>query len=132
MPSPFLATYGTLMRAFDYQAQLGIEDQLQFVDQCQWQGQMYDLGSYPGAVPDDGTVYGELFRLESPEVWSLLDAYEGYNPDWEATSVYVRRQVSLQVPDRTAWVYWYNGDPSGHPRVASGDWRTYVEADDAA
>lgn len=116
------------MRAFDYQEQLGIEDEMQFVDACQWAGQMYDLGSFPGAVPEAGTVHGELFRLASPELWTLLDSYEGYNANWEATSVYLRRQVALEVPsDCTAWVYWYNGDPSGHPLVESGDWREYVE-----
>lgn len=129
MSSPLLATYGTLMRFFDAQEELGLQEQLTFVDRCQWQGTLYDLGAVPGAVPGDDTVYGELFRLESPSVWSLLDSYEGYNPDWEATSVYLRRQVTLQEPaDRTAWVYWYNGDLTDCPRVSSGDWRRYVEA----
>jgi gamma-glutamylcyclotransferase (GGCT)/AIG2-like uncharacterized protein YtfP len=76
-------------------------------------------------------VHGELFRLSDPEVWSVLDRYEGYEPEREEASLFVRRQVDLQAPaDRTAWVYWYNGDPNGRPPVPSGDWAAYVQRED--
>lgn len=130
MSPPLLATYGTLMRSFGRHAQLGVADQLAFVGQCRWRGRLYDCGSFPGAVPGTGTVRGELFRLRDPQVWSILDRYEGYDPERADASLFVRRTVSLQAPDNeTAWVYWYNGDPSAHPRVPSGDWAAYVRGD---
>ena len=128
MSTPLLATYGTLMRAFDAQARLGVEAQLSYVGSCDWVGEVYDLGRCPGAVPGEGRVQGELFRVAAPGVWTVLDAYEGYDPDRAAASPFVRRQVELRDPtDRTAWVYWFNGDVEDAPRVPEGDWAAYVQ-----
>lgn len=125
-----LATYGTLMRSFGRHEHLGIESQLAFVGPCQWEGGLYDLGSYPGAVSGEGTVHGELFRLRDPEVWTVLDRYEGYDPNRGGQSLFVRRRTPLEKPSgHTAWVYWYNGDPSGRPQVPSGDWEAYLESE---
>lgn len=130
MSSLLLATYGTLMRTFEAQERLGIRQALSFQGACRIEGQLYDLGTVPGAVPGEQVVHGELFRLASDAVWTVLDEYEGYDPDREADSWYVRRRVPLQAPaDCTAWVYWYNGDVSEKPMVPSGDWREYVEGD---
>lgn len=129
MSSRLLATYGTLMRAFDGPARLGIEEELSYVGDARWGGRLYDLGRFPGAVPGDGEVHGELVRLSSPSVWAVLDDYEGYDPDAPAASLFVRRRVQLRRPgDREAWVYWFNDDPTGAPRVRSGDWAAYVRA----
>jgi gamma-glutamylcyclotransferase (GGCT)/AIG2-like uncharacterized protein YtfP len=128
MSTPVLATYGTLMRSFGRHEQLGVGDRLAFVTRCRWEGRLYDLGSFPGAVPGDGTVYGELFRLRDPAVWRVLDRYEGYDPAREEVSIFVRRRVDVACPDgRPAWVYWYNGDPEEGARVSSGDWAAYVD-----
>lgn len=130
MSAPLLATYGTLMRSFGRHEQLGVADRLVYVTQCRWSGRLYDLGSFPGAVPGAGTVHGELFRLRDPQVWRVLDRYEGYDPERAEASLFIRREVELARPKgRTAWVYWYNGDPGDHPRVRSGDWAAYVETD---
>ncbi|PSQ96959.1 MAG: hypothetical protein BRD55_04790 [Bacteroidetes bacterium SW_9_63_38] len=126
MSSPLLATYGTLMRGFDIQDELGVRPQMDFVERCRWEGELYDIGPFPGAVPGDGTIHGELFRLDSPDAWAVLDPYEGYDPDWPAASTFVRREVSLSTPDTTAWVYWYNGTVADQPQVASGDWGKHV------
>lgn len=126
MSSPLLATYGTLMRAFDFQDELGVRGRMEFVEPCRWDGTLYDIGPFPGAVPGAGTIHGELFRLDSPEVWTVLDQYEGYDPDQPEASPFVRRRVGLAAPDVTAWVYWYNGSVADQPQVASGDWGDYV------
>jgi gamma-glutamylcyclotransferase (GGCT)/AIG2-like uncharacterized protein YtfP len=121
-----LATYGTLMRSFGGCERLGVADQVSFVRMCRFAGVLYDLGRFPGAVPGDATVHGELLRLHDPQVWAVLDQYEGYDADHEEASLFVRRRVDLQEPsDRTAWVYWFNGDPTGRSRVPSGDWAAY-------
>lgn len=130
MSPPFLVAYGTLMRSFGGPERLGVADQLSFVAEGRFAGLLYDLGRFPGAMPGDGVVHGELFRLRDPQAWTVIDRYEGYNADREKTSLFVRRRVTLEHPaDQTAWVYWYNGDVSGHPRVPSGNWETYVDAD---
>ena len=120
------------MRAFDFQDELGVRGRMEFVEPCRWDGTLYDIGPFPGAVPGAGTIHGELFRLDSPEVWTVLDQYEGYDPDQPEASPFVRRRVELAAPDVTAWVYWYNGDPTSHPRVSSGSWATYLQKRDAS
>ena len=130
MSSPLLATYGTLMRSFGSQDDLGVREELEFVERCRWSGELYDLGSFPGAVPGEGTVHGELFRVDASAVWTVLDQYEGYDSDRPEASPFVRRRVSLSSPSVTAWVYWYNGELVGQPRVPSGDWRAHLGADD--
>lgn len=129
--SQYLATYGTLMRAVGGVDRLGLKDRVSVVDTCQFAGLLYDLGRFPGAVPGDGVVHGEILRLRDPQVWSVLDRYEGCDPHDENDSLFVREKVTLLEPaEQTAWVYWYNGDPAGHRRVHSGDWAAYIQTDD--
>lgn len=91
------------MRSFDSQDELGVRDRLTFLSSCRWDGTLYDLGPFPGAVPGDDTIHGELFRLEAPSVWTVLDQYEGYDPARKEDSLFVRQQVSLCAPEeRTA------------------------------
>ncbi len=126
MSLPFLVAYGTLMRPFGQLESLGLRSSLAFRSECQFRGELYDLGAFPGAVPGASLLHGELFRLEAPDALSVLDNYEGYMPDREEDSLFVRRKVSLLRPTTTrAWVYWYNGDPSDYPKVSSGNWAAY-------
>jgi len=122
-----LATYGTLLRASGGVERLGVADRVSFVTTCRFTGELYDLGRFPGAVPGEGPVHGELFRIHDPSAWAVIDRYEGYDSAREDSSLFVRRQSSLEAPDRTAWVYWFTGDPTGQPRVSSGDWAAYVQ-----
>jgi gamma-glutamylcyclotransferase (GGCT)/AIG2-like uncharacterized protein YtfP len=124
-----LAVYGTLMRAFDRREALGVAGALTYRSRCRFAGRLYDLGRFPGAVPGRDTVRGELFRIEDPDVLRCLDRYEGYDPDREGASLFVRRTVSLEAPEDTAWVYWYNGDVEDAPRVPAGDWAAYADPD---
>jgi gamma-glutamylcyclotransferase (GGCT)/AIG2-like uncharacterized protein YtfP len=124
---PLLATYGTLLRGMGRQEALGIADALAFVAPGRFDGELYALDSFPGAVPGKGTVQAELFRLRSDDVWDVLDRYEGYVPGAEARSCFVRRRTALRAPaETTAWVYWYTGPTADCPRVPRGDWQAYV------
>lgn len=116
------------MRPFGGLEQLDVLGRLSFVGSCRFQGVLYDLGSFPGAVPGDGVVYAELHRLHHPQVWSVLDRYEGYEAKREDDSLFVRRRVELIEPEgQEAWVYWYNGEVAQSARVPSGDWAKYVQ-----
>lgn len=116
------------MRPFGRLEQLDVAGRLSLVGPCRFRGVLYDLGSFPGAVPGDGVVHGELHQLGDPQVWSVLDRYEGYDEKREDQSLFIRRPVELIEPaGQGAWLYWYNGDVSDPPRVPSGDWAKYVE-----
>ncbi len=91
-------------------------------------GRLYRIDWYPGLVPGDGMVHGEVFRLRTPEsslVW--LDAYEGIAPDDAETNrneyERVRRPVTLANGDLVeTWVYLYLRDVSSATPVADGRW----------
>ena len=51
--SLYLITYGTLRRTTDGLERLGVADRVSFVDACRFNGVLYDLGRFPGAVPGD-------------------------------------------------------------------------------
>jgi gamma-glutamylcyclotransferase (GGCT)/AIG2-like uncharacterized protein YtfP len=87
-------------------------------------GRLYDLGPYPGLVPDAGgqtRVAGELFAADEPDLVATLDDYEG--------SEFRRVPTTAATPAGGAvacWVYEYVGDVSGAVVVAGGDWRRWV------
>jgi len=121
-----LAVYGTLMRAFNTQHQLGVSDQLIFEGPCQFDGVLYDLGAYPGAVPGTDVVYGECFRLLNMDILPILDRFEGYHPRTGEPSLYVRSATEIEMSDdgsiRPAWIYWYDGALHKGSRIPSGSW----------
>ncbi len=81
-------------------------------------GRLYDLGSYRGARPDESSesrIPGNLYRIpEDPDLLKRLDQYEGYDPENDAESLFVRLRISVFAgPERfEAWIYVYNGDLS--------------------
>jgi gamma-glutamylcyclotransferase (GGCT)/AIG2-like uncharacterized protein YtfP len=92
-------------------------------------GRLYDLGAYPGLVPDasaPGRVLGQVFRLpEREDVLGPLDAYEGFDPADPPGSLYLRlpHEVDLAGGGRlSCWVYVYNRDPGAAPLIPDGDY----------
>jgi len=87
-----LFVYGTLMRnahnAHNPQAQY-FHQAATFLGPAHWQGRLYLVSHYPGAVPSELTeeiVHGELWTLTDPQTLALLDQYEECSP----TNTYVQ------------------------------------------
>jgi len=92
-------------------------------------GSLWDLGGYPGLVPDEralGWVAGELWELQGEEIWAPLDRYEGIDPDEPEPQIYRRDEIEVFARDVSnpvrAWVYVFIGSTAGHRPIASGDW----------
>ncbi|WP_153558632.1 gamma-glutamylcyclotransferase family protein [Roseimaritima sediminicola] len=100
-------------------------------------GGLLDLGAYPGLLPGEGWVRGELWEFEEedlPETLRVLDAIEGYaagDPD----NLYGREVVPVYAvpeegePTAEAYTYFY-ADLEASSRLAhlqpiAG--RSYVE-----
>lgn len=75
--APLLFVYGTLMRGEP--AHRLLAGRATFVDDAHVVGSLLDLGRFPGLVDGPGRVWGEVWRLHTPEVLRTLDEYEGYN-----------------------------------------------------
>ena len=119
------------MTGLQMRATPDMTDLLELVGPCSISGALYDLGHFPGLVPGNGVVTGELYRLKyerpdsrATEAFTILDRYERYDADHVAESLYERRLVRLVEPDVDAWIYVFNRPTDNHDIVASGNWRT--------
>jgi gamma-glutamylcyclotransferase (GGCT)/AIG2-like uncharacterized protein YtfP len=78
------------------------------------QGRLLDLGEYPGLVFEGELtpVSGEVFALpDDAETLPALDAYEGFDENNHANSLFVRERCDITMGDGTTerhWVYLYN------------------------
>jgi gamma-glutamylcyclotransferase (GGCT)/AIG2-like uncharacterized protein YtfP len=116
-----LAAYG-LLRPRSYGLdRLGVRRDLAVVGPCVIPGRLIDLGDFPGLLPGEGEVRGDLVRILSRRAGPKLDAYEDFRPG-DPTSAYLRVRVRLVRPAVHAWVYVWNGAQDAGPTVAGGDW----------
>lgn len=128
--SEYLFTYGTLQPGCAPGDVAALAAMLRPVGEGFLRGMLYDLGRYPGAVPDArsaskiaGTV---MALLEDESLLSGLDDYEGFDPQSSLTSEFVREQQMVEMIDGRrleCWFYRYNGKIDGIPAIASGEWR---------
>jgi gamma-glutamylcyclotransferase (GGCT)/AIG2-like uncharacterized protein YtfP len=116
--------YGTLRRG--QRAHNALKD-CRFVEERRVPGfDMYNLFGFPGvkANPDNKNgIVGEVFEVDNNTL-SLLDYYEGYNPERHGGH-YLREQI--EVSGEPTDIYVYNHDVDPFEKVASGNWATHRE-----
>lgn len=128
-----LFVYGTLMKGHrdDWQDKVGAH----FIGRGRITGKLYRLGQFPGAVTSSDLgnhVEGEVYRL--PNVSSalrILDKYEEFEPTHPATSLFIRKQISVEMEDGSAteaWVYLYNRSVKKSNLIRSGNFNRKVSS----
>ncbi|MEG6508799.1 gamma-glutamylcyclotransferase family protein [Methyloligella sp. 2.7D] len=140
-----LFVYGTLRSDHTHPVARHLHSAAEHVGEGWAQGVLYDLGSYPGAIFDEGEsarIRGEVFAFSANgKLLDTLDRYEGLaseHPfgDYERLSVSVRLGSGHGTRHGTgfgtgrrieAWAYALVF-PRG-PRVASGDWLEHAGPD---
>jgi gamma-glutamylcyclotransferase (GGCT)/AIG2-like uncharacterized protein YtfP len=130
-----LFVYGSLRKGFHHPAYQYISTYFTCVGPAKVKGLLYDMGEYPAAIPTftDNFIVGELYRLNNPDEfgWALgqIDDYEGVNTEFGEIPLYRRDTATVFCNGLTtpAWIYWYNGDVSGHPVIESGDVLQYLK-----
>jgi len=57
-----------------------------------------------------------------------LDDYEGVSVEADEIQLYRREIADIHLNNEVtqAWIYWYNGDVTGKPLIASGDMLEYL------
>lgn len=115
--------YGTLRSGNGAHRGFGLDHRAKFLGTYQLEGSIYHLGGYPGVKLDgrpDGFV-AELYETTDARLMEQLDSYEGYHEDNPDRSLYIRQTV--ERPDfGSAYIYEYNQQVGGSPRLESGDW----------
>ena len=130
-----LFVYGSLRSGFNHPAYSYMSNNFTLVDKAKVKGKLYDLGDYPAAVPINESSYivGELYQLKEDQdfywVMAQLDDYEGINTEPGEPTLYRREITTVYIKDKSveAWIYWYNGDVTGRPHIASGDVLEYIK-----
>ena len=115
-----LFVYGTLRDAHSNSARFGLSGSCEVTRNVVLNGfDIFDLGSFPGIKPGNGSVVGDLFMVPD-ELWDRLDSYEG------VPHLYTRETVSVAGHDNVQ-VYVYAGEPHPNSQVTNGDWLNQSE-----
>lgn len=128
-----LFVYGTLRRGFrlhHHLVRLGASFQME----ANVAAELFDLGSYPGARPAEGSgqwVCGELFQLAHPASdLKVLDRVEGFSAATPERSEFIRDLAEVILTNsarQLAWIYWLRTNARSGRRIAHGDyaqWRS--------
>lgn len=120
----YLFVYGTLRSQMNDPLHRLLERHAIFVGTGYFQGKLYDIGRYPGAVRsrrNTDRVMGEICRLSEPRrALEILDEYEGHR--------FRRKRVRIFQEDGKSidcWIYLYARSVKRHPRISSGDYIQY-------
>lgn len=129
-----LFVYGSLRKGFQHAAYAYISTYFRLVGPAKVKGLLYDMGEFPAALPafSDDFIVGELYELNNKDEfgWAMaqIDDYEGVNPEIGEIPLYRRATTTVFCNGlaSNAWIYWYNGNVSGHPIISSGDVLQYL------
>jgi len=120
MNPDYIFVYGTLRRYANSEMQQLLAKHGGFVSDATYQGRLYKIDYYPGAVPSDDpndAVQGEVYLLHQADaVLPLLDQYEEFGAEFPEPNEYSRRKQAVLLKNgRTvmAWVYVYNHPTKG-------------------
>lgn len=131
-----LFVYGSLRSGFRSDAYQYVSRYFSLVGNATVKGKLYDLGTYPAAIPspEESFVHGELYTVKSEDelAWAIgqLDDYEGIKGDDGQPPLYRREQVDVFFDGKItrAWIYWYNGNVEGAQQILSGDLLEYLRS----
>jgi gamma-glutamylcyclotransferase (GGCT)/AIG2-like uncharacterized protein YtfP len=129
-----LFVYGSLRSGFHSHAYEYISRYFVLMGEAKVKGKLFDMGNFPAANPsgENCFIVGELYRIknENDFSWAFgqLDDYEGINVEFDEEPQYRREITEVYINGQTlpAWIYWFNGDVSGKPVIASGDMLEYL------
>lgn len=128
-----LFVYGSLRSGFHNSVYEYISRFFNLVGIAKVKGKLIDMGSYPAGIPtnDNHFIVGELYQVKNPAEfsWAIgqLDDYEGVDVELDEMQLYRREITEVNINNQAthAWIYWYNGDVTGKPVIASGDMLQY-------
>ncbi|MFM2441196.1 MAG: hypothetical protein RLZZ349_923 [Pseudomonadota bacterium] len=91
---------------------------------------LYDLGSYPGIIESNESVYGEVYEIDSDTLFTL-DQIEGFDSNYPQHSLYIRKKVDVTLlndgSSLKAYTYFYNAsDLDTYYEISSGDYRRHL------
>lgn len=88
--------------------------------------QMLHLGGFPGIIPGEGVIKGEVYEIDE-QCLKTLDGIEGYRKNNPESSLYLRETVEPLDNEGNSlgetFTYIFNrDDEQKYPLIESGDW----------
>jgi gamma-glutamylcyclotransferase (GGCT)/AIG2-like uncharacterized protein YtfP len=126
----YLFVYGTMLPGCAPALVAHLAARLRPVGEGFVRGTLYDLGRYPGAIPDASSasrIFGTVMALPQNENFLReLDEYEGFDPQRLEANEFVRELQTVGLSDgRTVkcWFYRYNLPANAAKIIEDGSWR---------
>lgn len=124
----YLFVYGTLRQNANHPMHQLLAQHSRFIGKARYQGRLYQVDYYPGAVPSHNStdqVMGELYQLLQPDLLlPELDNYEECSPQFTPPHEYRRELQNIRLDNGNtviAWVYVYNRNTDGLTLIQTGD-----------
>ena len=126
----FLFVYGTLKSDMNNDMYHLLAKNARFIDDAVWNGKLYQVEDYPGAVPSNNPidkVYGELYTLNNPErILPALDKYEECSDKFPEPTLFKRIRGDVKtLSDKgkivKTWIYIYNLPIDNLEQIKSGN-----------
>ena len=128
-----LFVYGTLMGGLVTPIATYLKDNSEFLGEALLEGHLYDIGQYPGLIPQKGSntwVQGHVFKLSNAqEMWPIIDRYEGIGPEFPPPMEYIRVEAPVLLKEEVidCWVYQYNYSIEGCLLIPSGNYLEHLK-----
>ncbi|SEN00625.1 gamma-glutamylcyclotransferase family protein [Lihuaxuella thermophila] len=124
-----LFVYGTLRRGMSNAGYL--RDAKLIAAKAWTEGKLYDTRrGYPGLVPGQGTVYGEIYRIHRMQIKQVDDLEDYYGPG-HPQNMYERKLKRVATDHGFVWAYlYYYCDQEKLMKtgiwIPGGDWCSYA------
>lgn len=135
MTIEYIFVYGTLRKQSATDMHSVLARHCEYLADGYMQGQLYEIGSYPGAIESKYSkdkVYGEIYKITSgSKILLRLDEYEGCGNRFPEPHEYIRKILPIRltnVDEVMAWVYVFNKDVSSLAQIESGDYAKHINA----
>ena len=130
----YLFVYGTLLKNSGHPMAELIKSAGKPVGKAVFNGQLFMVDYYPGAVPSTektDRVQGEVYEFEQPDhVFKLLDDYEEFDPNSPATSEFIRKKVTVQLLKNRrsirVWAYLFNHPVQELQPIETGNFEHFL------
>jgi gamma-glutamylcyclotransferase (GGCT)/AIG2-like uncharacterized protein YtfP len=123
-----LFVYGSLLRGMSLSKHMQGST---FLGPAYAMADLFFLGFYPGIIPGNQVVYGELYDVPL-NLLPEIDKVEDYIQIDTESSLYLRRPIEVyRFSDGKkieASAYYYNRDAKDKPRIAYGDYRKFMHS----
>ena len=117
----YVFVYGSLMKGMTRHREM--ENGSNFYCKGSVKGHLYEMGDYPGMIPGDGVILGEVYKADDMfQMIQRLDWIEGTGGE---NPLFTRSIQEVETDEGAIWAYVYHYGQSLDPfeQIKSGNWK---------